>query len=42
MTEPVALSAEQIKAFGAIFPNNSRPVQPLNGRVCLRRDGEAW
>ena len=40
MTEPVALSAEQIEAFGAIFPNNSRPVQPLNGRV-LRRDGEA-
>ena len=40
MTEPVALSAEQIEAFGTIFPNNSRPVQPLNGRA-LRRDGEA-
>ena len=39
MTEPVAVSAEQIKAFGAIFPNNSRPVQPLNERV-VRRDGE--
>ena len=40
MTEPVALSAEQIEAFGAIFPNNARPVQPLNERA-VRRDGEA-
>lgn len=37
MTEPVNLSAAQIEAFAAIFPNNYRPVQPLNGRV-LRRD----
>jgi carbonic anhydrase len=36
MTEPVTLSVEQIKAFGAIFPHNFRPVQPLNGRVVWR------
>ena len=40
MTEPVALSAKQIEAFGAIFANNARPVQPLNERA-LRRDAEA-
>ena len=40
MTEPVALSAEQIRAFGAIFPDNYRPTQPLNDRR-LERDGDA-
>ena len=37
MTEPVALSAAQIAAFGALYPNNFRPVQPL-GRRTLGRD----
>ena len=37
MTEPVALSPEQITAFGALYPNNYRPVQPL-GRRTLGRD----
>ena len=33
MTEPVPLSAAQIAAFGAIYPRNFRPVQPLNRRL---------
>ena len=37
MTEPVTLSAEQIAAFGALYPHNFRPVQPL-GRRTLGRD----
>jgi carbonic anhydrase len=32
LKEPVQLSAEQIKAFGAVVWNNSRPVQALHGR----------
>lgn len=35
MQEPVALSAEQIEAFSAIFELNARPVQPLNARDLL-------
>lgn len=31
--QPVELSAAQIEAFAAIFPNNSRPLQPAAGRV---------
>jgi carbonic anhydrase len=30
---PIGLSDEQINAFGKLYPNNVRPVQPLNGRV---------
>ena len=30
---PVAISREQIKLFSQLFPNNSRPVQPINGRA---------
>ena len=37
MTEPVAVSAEQIARYGAIFPNSRRPTQPLN-RHSLSRD----
>lgn len=33
LTEPLTMSAEQIAAFGAIYPNNCRPVQPLGERV---------
>lgn len=32
LKEPVQLSAEQIKAFGAVVWNNNRPVQALHGR----------
>ena len=37
MTDPVTLSAAQIAAFGALYPRNCRPVQPL-GRRTLGRD----
>lgn len=37
MTDPVTLSAAQIAAFGALYPRNFRPVQPL-GRRTLGRD----
>ena len=36
LTEPLTLSAGQIEAFAAIFPNNYRPVQPLGDRVLVR------
>jgi carbonic anhydrase len=32
---PVTLSEEQIASFARLYPNNARPVQPLNGRVLL-------
>jgi carbonic anhydrase len=32
-------SKEQIAAFAALFPNNFRPVQPLNRRFLLRVGG---
>ena len=32
MTNPIALSRAQIAAFTVLFPHNTRPVQPLNGR----------
>lgn len=33
LKKPISLSAEQIKAFAELYPDNARPVQPLNGRV---------
>ena len=33
LKEPVQISLAQIEQFELIFPNNSRPIQPLNGRV---------
>jgi len=33
MTEPITMSSDQIAAFVGAYPNNSRPVQPLDGRV---------
>jgi carbonic anhydrase len=33
MNSPVELSARQIAAFTAIYSDNARPVQPLNGRT---------
>lgn len=31
--QPQTVSREQIRLFSQLFPNNSRPVQPVNGRV---------
>jgi carbonic anhydrase len=33
MKQPTALSREQIRLFQQLFPNNARPVQPINGRA---------
>lgn len=33
LKEPVTLSREQLALFASLFPNNARPVQPLNGRI---------
>ena len=33
LAEPLAISAAQIAAFAALYPNNRRPVQPLGKRV---------
>lgn len=35
MDTPIELSIDQIHAFGAIFPDNHRPVQPLNNRTLI-------
>ena len=39
MTEPATLSTAQIAAFGALYPRNFRPVQPLGRRVLGRDRG---
>jgi carbonic anhydrase len=33
LKQPLELSAEQLARYSKMFPNNSRPVQPLHGRV---------
>ena len=38
MKQPVTASAEQIGRFAKLFPNNFRPVQPLNRRFLLSTD----
>jgi len=30
---PIEMSAKQIEAFAKLYPNDARPLQPLNGRV---------
>lgn len=35
LRQPVELSQDQIGAFGTVMHNNSRPLQPRNGRVVL-------
>ncbi len=35
MTDPIAMSAEQIAAFTGVYSENSRPVQPLDGRTVV-------
>jgi len=32
LKQPTTASAEQLKLFGQLYPNNARPVQPVNGR----------
>lgn len=34
-SNPVEVSAEQIKAFAALYPMNARPIQKLNRRFLL-------
>jgi carbonic anhydrase len=38
LTTPITAAPEQIHRFSALFPNNSRPVMPLNGRHLLSND----
>ena len=33
LKQPTSVSREQIKLFSQLFPNNARPVQPVNGRA---------
>ena len=33
LKQPVAISRDQLRLFSQLFPNNARPVQPLNGRA---------
>jgi carbonic anhydrase len=33
LKQPVTISQEQIQLFAQQYPNNARPVQPINGRV---------
>ena len=38
LATPVMLTKEQIAKFAAIYPNNGRPTQPLNGRTVLESE----
>lgn len=42
MTDGVEVSTEQIAKFGAIYPNNFRPVQPLNDRMLVSDSEHSW
>ncbi len=33
LKQPQTISRDQIRLFSQLFPNNARPVQPVNGRV---------
>ena len=33
LKSPIELSQQQIDAFAKLFPNDARPLQPLNGRI---------
>jgi len=37
LEKPVEMSRQQIEAYGAIFPDNHRPVQPLHNRQVMTR-----
>ena len=32
LKQPLRVSAKEVEKFAAVYPNNARPVQPLNGR----------
>ena len=32
LKQPTQISKDQLKLFQQLFPNNARPVQPVNGR----------
>jgi carbonic anhydrase len=36
LAKPITASRSQIQAFASLFPNNARPVQPLNRRFLLK------
>ena len=38
LKQPVAIGRDQQRLFAQLFPNNARPVQPINGRAI--RDGQ--
>jgi len=33
LKQPTQISKEQLRLFQQLYPNNVRPVQPVNGRV---------
>ena len=33
LKQPVTISRDQLRLFAQLFPNNARPVQPVNGRA---------
>jgi carbonic anhydrase len=33
LKQPTTVSKDQIRLFTQLFPNNARPVQPVNGRA---------
>lgn len=37
MAHPMTVSKKQIEAFAKLYPNNARPVQPLDGRTVEER-----
>jgi carbonic anhydrase len=32
LKQPTQISKDQLRLFQQLFPNNARPVQPVNGR----------
>ncbi|HEY0704572.1 MAG TPA: carbonic anhydrase family protein [Candidatus Acidoferrales bacterium] len=38
LKQPIEASPWQIAAFAKLYPNNARPVEPLNGRTLLQSD----
>jgi carbonic anhydrase len=42
LKQPVAASADQLKLFAQLFPNNARPVQALNGRIVRDAQGSSF
>lgn len=38
LSHPIEFSKEQIDTFKSFYPQNARPIQPLNGRVILKAE----